>query len=244
MAISRAWLVRILIILVVGLPLAGCGEKAADKNANATRTAAAQRVSDQDVASGCWTAADRVQSSGQSGEGTVPQQQWSKPPEMQIDQSKTYTATLQTNKGSFEIELLPKDAPIAVNNFVCLAKAGYFDNTPFHRIVAGFVIQGGDPTGTGRGGPGYQFQDEKVTKDYTKGTVAMANAGPNTNGSQFFVCLQNVNLPKNYTIFGEVSSGMDVVDKLGQTPTKVGPTGEKSVPTEPVTLEKVTITEK
>lgn len=171
------------------------------------------------------------------------QKQWSKPPEMAIDQSKSYTANIQTNKGAFEVELFPKDAPLAVNNFVCLAKAGYYDNTPFHRIVQGFVIQGGDPTGTGRGGPGYKFNDEKVTRDYNQGTLAMANAGPNTNGSQFFVCLQKVNLPKSYTIFGQVTSGMDVVEKIGQTPTSAGPTGEKSVPMEPITLEKVTISE-
>ena len=170
--------------------------------------------------------------------------QWNKPFDNQLDAGKSYSATLDTSHGKIEIELYPEDAPATVNNFVSLAREGFYDGTPFHRIVKGFVIQGGDPTGTGAGGPGYKFQDEKIVKDYEAGTVAMANAGPNTNGSQFFVCLQNVNLPKNYTIFGEVSSGMDVVDKLGQTPTKVAPTGEKSVPTEPVTLEKVTITEK
>ncbi|MGE3797955.1 MAG: peptidylprolyl isomerase [Thermomicrobiales bacterium] len=171
--------------------------------------------------------------------------QWSSPPEMQIDPAATYTATLNTSKGSFTAELLPGDAPITVNNFVCLANAGYFNGTPFHRIIDGFVIQGGDPTGTGSGGPGYRFEDEPVTREYVAGTLAMANAGPNTNGSQFFVVLADLQgrLPKNYTIFGQVTEGLDVVDALGKTPTTTNARGEKSVPTEPVTLESVTITE-
>ena len=112
-------------------------------------------------------------------------------------------------RARFEVEFFPEDAPMTVNNFVCLAEDGYFDNTPFHRIVKGFVIQGGDPTGTGSGGPGYKFADEPITKDYERGTLAMANAGPNTNGSQFFIVLDDLRgkLPKNYTIFGRVTGG-------------------------------------
>lgn len=172
-------------------------------------------------------------------------QQWSKPFDLTIDPSKRYTATLQTNKGTIEVELYPEDAPQAVNNFVNLARAGYYDGTPFHRIVRGFVIQGGDPTGTGMGGPGYQFADEPVKKDYQKGTLAMANAGPDTNGSQFFICLEDLSgrLPKNYTIFGKVTSGMEVVDAIGATPTRMSRSGEPSQPTEPITLESVTIHE-
>ncbi|MCC6314409.1 MAG: peptidylprolyl isomerase [Thermomicrobiales bacterium] len=162
---------------------------------------------------------------------------------MQIDQSKTYTADLQTNKGDITVEFFPKEAPNTVNNFICLARDGYYDGTPFHRIVSGFVIQGGDPTGTGAGGPGYKFADEPVTRPYTKGILAMANAGPNTNGSQFFIVLDNVQLPPNYTIFGQVTSGMDVVDAIAKTPTKASRGGEKSTPTEPITLEKVTVHE-
>jgi cyclophilin family peptidyl-prolyl cis-trans isomerase len=171
--------------------------------------------------------------------------QYSAPPAMKVDPSKTYTATLKTNKGTITAELYPQDAPVAVNNFVCLAEDGYYNNTPFHRIVSGFVIQGGDPTGTGSGGPGYQFNDEPVAKDYEKGILAMANAGPNTNGSQFFIVLEDLRgrLPKNYTIFGRVASGQDVVDAIANTPTAVGRSGEKSTPTEPVTLESVNISE-
>lgn len=171
--------------------------------------------------------------------------QYSSAPVMRIDPEKVYTATLETNKGSIEVEFYPKDAPNTVNNFVCLAEDGYFDQTPFHRIVKGFVIQGGDPTGTGSGSPGYQFNDEPIARDYERGILAMANAGPNTNGSQFFIVLEDLRgrLPKNYTIFGRVTEGLDVVDTIANTPTATGRSGEKSTPTEPVTLEKVTISE-
>ena len=171
--------------------------------------------------------------------------QYSQAPAMAIDPAKRYAATLETNKGTIEAELYPQDAPVTVNNFVCLARDGYFDGTPFHRIVKGFVIQGGDPTGTGTGGPGYRFADEPIARDYEKGTLAMANAGPNTNGSQFFIVLENLQgqLPKNYTIFGKVTSGQDAVDAIAAVPTRRGPSGEASQPTEAVTLEKVTIQE-
>ena len=126
---------------------------------------------------------------------------------------------------------------------MCLARAGFYDNTTFHRIVKGFVIQGGDPEGTGGGGPGYRFNDEPVTRDYSRGIVAMANAGANTNGSQFFVCLQNVGLPKNYTIFGEVTAGMDVVDKIAAVETKANRSGEQSTRVQTIKVAKVTISE-
>jgi cyclophilin family peptidyl-prolyl cis-trans isomerase len=171
--------------------------------------------------------------------------QWKEAPAMTIDPAKKYTATLETSAGTLDVEFFPSDAPKTVNNFVCLAKAGYYDNTPFHRIIKGFVIQGGDPTGTGSGGPGYRFEDEPVSKDYTKGILAMANAGPNTNGSQFFIVTADLRgrLPKNYTIFGEVTNGMDVVEKLESSPVTVSNTGEQSKPVNPVTLTKVTVQE-
>ena len=170
---------------------------------------------------------------------------WSKPFDMQIDSSKTYTARLETSHGTVDMELLANDAPNAVNNFVSLAREGFFDGTPFHRIVKGFVVQGGDPTGTGSGGPGYSFADEPITKSYGRGMVAMANAGPNTNGSQFFICLADLSgsLPKNYTIFGTVTKGLETVDAMASVHVKRGSGGEMSSPTEPVTLDKVTVTE-
>ncbi len=191
----------------------------------------------------CWPdGAQGATATTNDGEGGDMAQQFSAPPEMKIDPAKTYTATLTTNKGDIEVEFFPGEAPKTVNNFVCLAEKGYYDGTPFHRIVSGFVIQGGDPTGTGMGGPGYKFEDEPVSRRYTKGILAMANAGPNTNGSQFFIVTgADVGLPPNYTIFGQVTGGMDVVDALASTPTRTGRSGEKSEPTEAVTLEKVTV---
>lgn len=173
------------------------------------------------------------------------QKQWSKPFDLQIDKTKNYTAELDTSHGTISVELYADDAPETVNNFVSLAKEGFYDGTPFHRIVKGFVIQGGDPTGTGTGGPGYRFKDETVTRDYEQGTLAMANAGPNTNGSQFFVVLEDLRgrLPKLYTIFGKVTDGLDTVKAIAAVPTRMGPGGENSTPTEPVTLNSVTINE-
>jgi cyclophilin family peptidyl-prolyl cis-trans isomerase len=193
----------------------------------------------------CWSD-DEISTAGEGeGEGEAMTRQYTNPPEMRIDPTQTYTATLETNRGDIQVEFYPQDAPETVNNFVCLAQDGFYDGTPFHRIVSGFVIQGGDPTGTGAGGPGYRFDDEPVTRDYERGTLAMANAGPNTNGSQFFIVLDDLRgkLPKNYTIFGKVTGGLDIVDAIAQTPTTVGRSGEKSTPTEPVTLERVTVSE-
>ena len=169
--------------------------------------------------------------------------EYSSPPSMTIDAEKTYTATLETSEGTLVLELLPKVAPLTVNNFVFLAREGYYDGVPFHRIIEGFMIQTGDPTGTGRGGPGYRFDDEPVTLDYVKGTVAMANAGPNTNGSQFFIMHGDMGLPKNYTIFGKVSDGVDTLDAIGNTPVTANERGERSVPAKDVNITKVTIDE-
>ncbi len=130
---------------------------------------------------------------------------------------------LETTKGTIVFELYDGDAPLTVSNFVALTKSGFYDGLTFHRVVPGFVIQGGDPLGNGTGGPGYKFQDEPVHRDYDQGIVAMANSGPNTNGSQFFIMLEKNPLPKQYTIFGKVTSGMDAVHKIivGDKMTKV-----------------------
>jgi cyclophilin family peptidyl-prolyl cis-trans isomerase len=173
--------------------------------------------------------------------------QWSSPPPMTIDQNKQYTATIKTNYGDIEVQLFPKDAPVTVNNFVFLSRQGFYNGVKFHRVVKGFVIQGGDPTGTGAGGPGYKFADEKVTKDYVVGTLAMANAGPNTNGSQFFITLSDLSgkLPKNYTIFGQVTGGLDVVQKIGNVPVQASlPGAEASSPTADVHIDSIIIQEK
>lgn len=164
-------------------------------------------------------------------------------PSMQIDQKKTYRATLKTAKGDIIIELTADKTPITVNNFVYLARQGFYDNTIFHRVIKGFMIQGGDPQGSGSGGPGYQFDDEPFEGEYIRGTVAMANAGPNTNGSQFFIIHQDYQLPKNYVIFGNVVEGMDVVDAIAEAPVIPDPFGEQSTPVTPVTVQSVEIIE-
>ncbi len=134
-------------------------------------------------------------------------------PDMEIDTDKLYDVTIATGKGDILMELDPQLAPKTVNNFVSLARNGYYDGLTFHRVVPEFVIQGGDPEGTGRGGPGYQFEDEPVKGDYIEGAVAMANSGPNTNGSQFFICTvdDRHKLDKKYNLFGFVMKGMSVV---------------------------------
>lgn len=162
-------------------------------------------------------------------------------PEMGIESTKKYTATMKTSAGEMKIRLNAKDVPKTVNNFVFLAREKFYDGVIFHRTIPGFMIQGGDPTGTGMGGPGYRFDDESFTGEYKKGTLAMANAGPDTNGSQFFIMHADYALPKNYTIFGEVISGIEVVDKIATAPTQPG--GEGSKPVNPVTIESVTISE-
>ena len=133
-------------------------------------------------------------------------------PEAQTDQSKIYRATITTKRGAIVMDLDPQLAPTTVNNFVGLARQGYYDGLTFHRVVPEFVIQGGCPEGTGRGGPAYRFADEPVKGDYTLGAVAMANAGPDTNGSQFFICIDDCRrkLAPSYNLFGYVVDGMDV----------------------------------
>ena len=161
-------------------------------------------------------------------------------PEMFIDPDKTYTATMVTSKGTLEILLDPHAAPATVNSFVFLARWHYFDGIVFHRIIPGFVLQGGDPTGSGAGGPGYRFNDELPKAGrYEVGSLAMANAGPNTNGSQFFVISgpDGVRLPPLYALFGKVVNGLDVVATINDVGT---PSGK---PKEDVVIESVTISE-
>lgn len=162
-------------------------------------------------------------------------------PPMSLDQSKKYSASMKTSAGMMVISLSAKEMPITVNNFVFLAKEKFYDGTIFHRTIPGFMIQGGDPTGTGMGDPGYKFPDEPFTAKYERGTIAMANSGPNTNGSQFFIMHQDYPLPPNYVIFGKVTEGLDVIDKIAAAPTKPG--GEGSSPVTPVMIETVTVSE-
>jgi cyclophilin family peptidyl-prolyl cis-trans isomerase len=164
-------------------------------------------------------------------------------PAMQLDQNKQYQAVLKTDKGEITIDLNASATPITVNNFVSLAKKGFYDGTIFHRAIKGFMIQGGDPNGDGTGGPGYRFEDEPFKGEYTKGVVAMANAGPNTNGSQFFIMHADYPLPPNYVIFGKVSKGLEVVDTIATAPVSSSFSGEKSQPVTPVVVQSVKILE-
>ena len=145
--------------------------------------------------------------------------QWNTPPDLIIDPEKNYLVTMETNRGTIELELYPEYAPVTVNNFVFLIQEGFYDGVTFHRVISNFVIQGGDPTGTGRGGPGYQFQDETIGNPlkHETGVISMANAGPNTNGSQFFITHSpQPHLDGKHTVFGKVVSGMDVVNSIRQ----------------------------
>ena len=164
-------------------------------------------------------------------------------PEMNIDLNKKYTAVMKTNMGDISIEFFTNDAPLTVNNFINLSKDGYYNEVIFHRVINGFMIQGGDPSGTGHGEmgkyPGYKFEDELNNKQpYEKGILAMANAGPNTNGSQFFIMHVDYPLPYQYTIFGKVTEGLDVVDKIASVETAEG-----DRPVEDVVIESVEIKE-
>jgi peptidyl-prolyl cis-trans isomerase B (cyclophilin B) len=147
------------------------------------------------------------------------------PPPFEIDESTVYEVTITTPRGDIVMDLDPSLAPNSVNNFVVQARNGFYDGLMFHRVVPDFVIQGGDPEGSGRGGPGYRFEDEPVRGEYTLGAVAMANAGPNTNGSQFFICIDDCTrkLDKLYNLFGYVTSGVEVAQaiQVGDTMTSV-----------------------
>jgi cyclophilin family peptidyl-prolyl cis-trans isomerase len=177
-----------------------------------------------------------------AADGSSPKTQtFAEPPEMGIDPAKRYTATMETSVGTIVIALDAVRAPKTVNNFVFLARYHYYDGVIFHRIIGGFMCQGGDPTGTGRGGPGYRLEDELPKPgQYELGSVAMANAGPNTNGSQFFIVsgANGVRLPPQYSLFGKVVKGMDVIETMQNVATD-----RSDRPHEDVVIHSVTISE-
>ena len=176
------------------------------------------------------------------GESTMSDEKvYSSMPEMSIDQSKSYTAVIKTSMGDLTVEFFSDTAPVTVNNFISLSNDGYYDNIIFHRVISGFMIQGGDPSGTGHGEygkfPGYTFEDELNNQQpYEKGILAMANAGPNTNGSQFFIMHVDYPLPYQYTIFGKVTDGLDVIDTIASVQTAEG-----DKPVEDVVILGVTV---
>jgi len=167
--------------------------------------------------------------------------QWSSAPDFVIDAARSYRAVITTTLGEITVELLADRSPSTVNNFVFLAREGFYDGVIFHRVIQGFMAQGGDPTGTGTGGPGYRFRDELDAArelGYARGTVAMANAGPNTNGSQFFIMHADYPLPPNYSVFGRVVAGLEVIDAIATSAT--GP-GDR--PRSDITMTSVVIVE-
>ena len=166
--------------------------------------------------------------------------QYDAPPPLTIDTSKSYTATFELEKGAqFTVQLFAAEVPKTVNSFVFLAREGFYDGVTFHRVLPNFMAQGGDPTGTGSGGPGYRFRDEiEGTGSYDRGVVAMANSGPHTNGSQFFICHTDARLPHSYTIFGKVASGLEAVDSIA-----TAATDRNDRPHDDVVINKVTINE-
>ncbi len=164
-------------------------------------------------------------------------------PEMNIDISNEYSAVIKTSMGDMSVEFFTEDAPLTVNNFINLSRDGYYDNVIFHRVISGFMIQGGDPSGTGHGEmgkfPGYKFEDElNNQRSYDKGILAMANAGPDTNGSQFFIMHVDYPLPYQYTIFGFVTEGLDVIDKIASVET-----GDGDKPINDVVIETIEVKE-
>jgi cyclophilin family peptidyl-prolyl cis-trans isomerase len=172
--------------------------------------------------------------------------QWDKPPAMALQPGINYTAKLATSDGELGVQLLPGLAPNAVNNFVFLAKQGFYAHSPIHRMIPGFMMQSGDPTGTGTGGPGYEIPDDAMPQNmtYPRGVVAMANTGaPNSGGSQFFVMLGDTPLPPSYSVFGYVTSGDDVLTKINARPVADNGQGEQSKPVDPIFVEDVKIEE-
>ncbi|MFN8122148.1 MAG: peptidylprolyl isomerase [Thermoleophilia bacterium] len=228
--ISRRSLLAVLLSATAAAALAGCGSDSAAGPSTDTGPSLVQ---------GCTTTPPTTENAAK---------QYDAPPPMTIDESKTYTATLKTSCGDIVMRLDPKAAPKTVNNFVFLAREKYYDGTTFHRVVPSFVIQGGDPTASGSGGPGYEFDDELPTDGYKIGSVAMANAGPNTNGSQFFIVtgINGTQLPNGYSRFGEVTQGMDVAQRIESLAPPGGDASDPAseIPRQTAWVYSVTIDEK
>jgi cyclophilin family peptidyl-prolyl cis-trans isomerase len=227
----------VLILLAAALLLAACGGDDGENTGSSNSEDETAEVSDDESSDAA--------SDGASEDVAARNDSYDEAPKLKLDPKETYVVKLETTKGDFEIAVDQEAAPIAAANFVFLVQEGYYDGIPFHRIIKDFMIQTGDPTGTGTGGPGYELTDDPVKGDYDRGTVAMANAGPNTGGSQFFIVhgtTVNQTLPKDYIIFGSVDdAGMKVVDKIASVEVTTGPSGEPSSPVEPVNITRATL---
>ena len=222
-------------IVLSSLLLAGCGTPTSSSTAGSVEGPASTPEAVTAVAGGAETGGEQTE-----------RKQYRAPPAQVIDPAKTYTAVIETTKGTMTAELYARDVPRTVNNFVVLSRDGFYNGVIFHRIMKDFMVQTGDPEGNGTGGPGYMFEDEPVTRDYTRGTLAMANSGPNTNGSQFFILHADYPLDPNYTIFGKVTEGLNVLDEIANVPVRPNPMaqGEPSLPEEEVRITNITIEER
>lgn len=242
---SRIWRgVGIGVVSVVLMTGSAVGVLAQDEETPAPSGTPSIGETEPFVPEDCWSDDARIEPD-EDADNVVLYPQWDTPPSMVIDEEATYYAVISTNKGDMTFRLNPSVAPNTVNNFVCLAANDYYDVTPFHRVIANFMVQAGDPTGTGSGGPGYQFDDELPGDDldYERGTLAMANAGPDTQGAQFFIVHEDLDggLAKDYTIFGDLIQGEDVLDDIANTPVVQSQRGEPSVPVEFLVIEDASI---
>jgi cyclophilin family peptidyl-prolyl cis-trans isomerase len=224
------------VLALVGALLAGCGGGSDEGSAGAPAASAPAEV----VTNFAGDACSAAEPDPEPQPATYPA-----PPPMTIDPGGSYTAVLETSCGEIVIALDAEAAPATVNNFVFLAREGFYDGLTFHRVVTGFVIQGGDPEGDGRGGPGYQFPDELPDDGYPAGSVAMANSGPDTNGSQFFIVTGDAPLPNAYSKFGRVIEGLEVARAIEAFADPSADPGDPSaqIPASPVYIHSVTITE-
>lgn len=238
---NKTYIFIIILLIIIGFPVIFYAtknkQKGPDMKTQITQTPQGV-ITQTPEALGAQT--DKNQNNASDGANIAPEKG---PFPMSIDVNKIYYVTLHTDAGDMKIELNPKSTPVTINNFINLTQRKFYDGTIFHRVIKGFMIQGGDPEGTGRGGPGYQFNDESFSGEYTRGTVAMANAGPNTNGSQFFIMHADYQLPKNYVIFGKVIDGLDTLDKIANSPVVDNGMGEVSKPVKPVTVKQAEVSE-
>ena len=217
----------------LAVAVAACSSSGGASTPPAVESVAPTSAAPESAAPGSPPAPDSSAGASPAAEGSCP----TAPPEP-LAAGETREVTIETDQGDIVIEVAADLGPLAAGNFVALAECGYYDGIVFHRILPGFVIQGGDPTGTGSGGPGYEFPNDPVSVPYERGVVAMANAGRDTNGSQFFIVLDDAGLPPDYSVFGRVTSGMEVADAIAAGPSSGGQSGQAL---EPVTMNRVTV---
>ena len=220
--------------LALAVAVAACSSTGGASTPPAAESVAPASAAPESVAPGSPASPRRSPAAGSpAAEGSCP----TAPPEA-LPAGETREVTIETDQGDIVIEVDADLGPLAAGNFVALAECGFYDGIIFHRILPGFVIQGGDPTGTGSGGPGYEFPNDPVAVPYERGVVAMANAGRDTNGSQFFIVLDEAGLPPDYSVFGRVTSGMEIADEIAAGPSTGGQSGQAL---EPVTMNRVTV---